>query len=327
MSVRLEVALHAYPQDVREAEREVLLGLAHDMIDGGASVNREAVAMGADGLRTRLVRRRVGCAPWRDGLRLAGLPTASLFLALIVTGCLGMLHAPGWIGWWWAMGIGGSLLALVGLAMGWRRPAILGSLLLVCLCILDLRNGSREVVSVYTTHRTGPHEYDFGSTGTIDFTALGVCTLGALVLLAASSTIDGRRAHGVCHLSWSLIGAACAVLVAAYAGFGLWPFTSPFDGPADGLNASPSAVVLGLAVIAAVLALAIRRDAAGRLAATLCTGTLAPALVLAAQACLPARESILLGPVYLIALTIAGIAAGRWLIHTTAPISAYGSNR
>ncbi|MEA2171767.1 MAG: hypothetical protein QOF76_5067 [Solirubrobacteraceae bacterium] len=318
MSVRLELALHAYPQDVRAKERDVLLGLAHDMIDGGASVTREATALGLDGLRLRFARRRVGSAPWRDGLRLAGLPIAVLLLTLTVTGCLGMMHAPGWIGWWWTAGIGGSLLALVGLAAGWRRPATLGSLLLFGLCVLDLRNGSREVVSVYTMHRTGPHAFDFGTTGTIDFTALGVSSLGPLVLLAASLTISDRRPQAVRNITWSLLVATAVTVAAAYAGTGLWPFTSPFDTPAQGLNAAPGAVVLGIAILTAAAGLLVRRDAPGRLAATLGAATLAPAIVLAAQACLPAREGIVLGPLYLLALATAVCATGRALIHSTA---------
>jgi hypothetical protein len=314
----LEAAVLAYPRDVREGDRDLLLGMALDMVEGGSPVRCEVAGLVAGGMRMRVGRRRAGRAPWGEALRRAGIPIATGFLALTIACTLSALRGPGhlgWVGWWWATAIGGALCTVAGLAFGLRRPAVLGALVLLGLCLLDLRNGSRGLIVVWDVHH-GSAGDSFGLG--LDFTALGTCGLGAIVLLAAGLGVDGRREHGVRATAWALAAAAALVAVAGLLSFDLWPLHDRADAFAEGLNASAAAVIVAAGSLVALVSVVVCRGAQ-RLAAALMVVGLSPAMILGVQANLPARETLVLGPLYLLALVALAVVSLRALVLSTLP--------
>ena len=132
---RLRRALYAYPSEVRDAHGDVLISLARDLVDSGASsVGREALGLLRGGVAARLG--LVALAPWDPALRRSAiLATAAWVIAgagalfLVHEGAtplqpltLGALHMDGLALSMVAGGFAATVVGVVGFARRRRDP-------------------------------------------------------------------------------------------------------------------------------------------------------------------------------------------------------------
>lgn len=242
----LRACLLAYPRRLRSVEGDVILALALDLIDAGASAGSEAVGLLRGGVVCRL---NLSARPWRAALERLGAPLAALFLAAMV---LGVRHASGtvgqWPGWSWTAGLVGCLAAAVGLSWGRRTMAAGGALLIVGLCLLDAAG-------------------DLWGSGTRWWAAtvdvLPALGPAALVLLV-SAAVARRGATPWRRLSWIVAGGG---LVVAFALALQWQTTT----------GTTLLVTSATLIVASVLRAVWTRDSTGRLASAVVLAAATPA--------------------------------------------------
>ncbi len=103
----------AYPKPVREAEGDLLLSLASDMLDAGqSSVNREMGGLLFGGVAAR--GRVFVMAPWREALHRGSLIIGCGLLAKLYGTFAAGLDGGVWPGWTWSAALAAPALLVVG---------------------------------------------------------------------------------------------------------------------------------------------------------------------------------------------------------------------
>lgn len=276
---RLRVALRAYPRAARQAEGDVLISLARDMVDGGqSSVNREALGLLQGGLLARAG--DLADVPWGKALHRAGLPIAAALLALNIGMFSFWIEGLTWPGWSWILVVAAPALAVFGLLGGWRSPLILGAAL-ICLLGVAQGNGLMPAVGL---------QGDIGwPTGGFTLPPLA-CAIPAGILLLAAGCSRGHRASRstiLATLAWVIAGAIAARLLV------------PAEVTVGSITLNGVALCMATYGIAAVTAMVVgtgrrRRDPAGMLAGILGLATVLPVALLYAVSSVPLGDNLLL---------------------------------
>ena len=241
------------------SERAVVLSLAEELVENGASTTREAASLVTAGLAARL---HLHGAPWREALAQLALPIAALILAAFT---LGATRGPGWIGWSWTAGLTGVVLVLAGHTFGRRRFALPGALLVLALCSLDAYR-------------------DYGRFGGTQWQGLFIDVLPALTPLALVLVAAGAqpRRQGLRALAWALTAAAALTALAAAIDFHTTKATT--------------VVAAGGALVAAFVVRALRGGAtarlAGAIALTAAAGPVAWCVTASAPEALPDQATL-----------------------------------
>jgi hypothetical protein len=175
----LRLAARAYPR----AERALVLALAEELVDGGASPTREAAGIVRASLEARIG--PIGA------LQEIELPLAGFLLAAMALGAL-----EGGLGWSWGLAGAGALAALIGFATGRRALALPGAAAVAALCALD---GYRDL-------------YGGGSRWMAMFVDVLPALLPPALLLLAAATRPRR--HGLRATAWTLAATAALILTA-----------------------------------------------------------------------------------------------------------------
>jgi hypothetical protein len=123
------LAAQTFPPS-RRADGLVVRDQARDSIDasGVRAMARESASVAFAGLRVRLgaTLHDVRHAPWRPALAALTLPLSAALLCVWTFGFLPRYdHWP--LGEGWMMLLGGSLLAVIGAALQWRWPIVVGA--------------------------------------------------------------------------------------------------------------------------------------------------------------------------------------------------------
>lgn len=278
---RLRAALRAYPRDTRQAEGDLIISLAGDMVDGGqSSINREALGMLRGGLAARAG--DLANAPWEEALRRVSLPIAAALLAFNIGALAFWLGMDGlvWPGWSWIAALGAPGLAVFGLLAGRRMPLALGAALI---CLLGFAQGNGPFLAGRLLNGNL-----YWATGGFDIPILA-CAIPAGMLLLATALCAGRRAARLATLTtltWVVAGAIAVRLI----------YVQQLTVGGVALNGTGICVVAYGIVMVAALAVGLvrcRRDPAGMLAGLLGLATILPVLLLYGVSSIPLDEDLL----------------------------------
>jgi hypothetical protein len=276
----LGLCLLAFPRRVRRTEGPVLLDLADDLVEHGASPVLECLSLVRSGVAGRL---GVSGVPVRPALDRLALPLAGFLLAAFVLRWLAFLP-PGeaWPGWSLALAVGGSLAALIGLMLRRRLPALLAVLPLAA-CFVD---AWRDLYS------NGGSRWVTASVNVLP----ALAPTAAIVVAAALAVRAGPPATRAA--AWTVAGAAALVLVALL----IRGSTAP------GTSVLAAGGALALALIGAGL-----RDRSARLSAALAIVMAGPAFAWIATGWLGVADWMLYVGLYggWTALALAALALAR----------------
>lgn len=296
---RLRAALRAYPLDVREADGEVLVGLAQDLVeDGASSANREALGLLAGGLSARA--QRFAGGSWEDGLRLVAFPIAAAFLAIACGAVTASLPSPAWPGWRAVAVLGAPAVAVYGLLAGRRLPVVAGAAGLVLLGIAQ-SNSHLQTPDLAGTVLWGRNASHHG----FEVPLLGVAIPGALVLAGAAAVVEPRcaaRSTVLAALAWIAGGAVAVRLAITRAGD-----VTVGDLGVDGVGLCMAAY--GAGVAGALLLAVVRRRR--RPAAVIAALTVLPGVSLYGAAVLPYGDAPALAAAALAATAAAAVLLVR----------------
>lgn len=247
------LCLRAFPDSARRAEGDMLVGLASDLSEQESAVAREAVSLLASGLmkRARVARRELPLLPWREALGQLALPLAAALSAVVVAGAASKASGL-WVGWSWAVTLLAAALSLAGVALGRRRTALSGSVLLLGSLVLEaLRANSGQ--SRWTASIAG-----------VSADVLVLALPAAFLLVASTWAMRSTRPREHrARLAWSLLPSAGSAILAA----------------ARPTEAAAVVVYAAFAVVAVCLVASfLRPDPSSRISALLALAVTAPAL-------------------------------------------------
>lgn len=272
---RLRRALYAYPSEVRDAHGDVLISLACDLVDSGASsVGREALGLIRGGVAARLG--LVALAPWDAALRRSAIAIAGAVLAIVGASAAATWPQLAWPGWLWVAVLAAPALVVAGHLAGHRTPIAFGALLLLSLGILQANSEAFWLPLDGSVQWALDGDGDWRAGGrSVDLPLLS-CALPASLLLLASARPHppAPRSAVLATAAWVIAGAGALVLVHEGA-TPLRPLTLG-DLHMDGLALSMVAAGSAATVVGAVGFARRRRDPVGLLSGALILAALLP---------------------------------------------------